>query len=296
MSRSNSPLPEILSHDVTTKFLHARRLFRRLTGRELGFAHATRVLATFLPGWRELPVKGPDGHPMYLDLSRKEGYFNGGFSNTTGHMECLLPFVHEGDVVVDVGANIGVWSRYLLSHQQLSKLIAFEPTGRIFELLCKNLSGHPCVSCQPFALGANSGTVAFSTHLDSGQNYVLRDASRPGSRNVQMTSLDEWVRQQNLPRLDVLKIDVEGLELDVLRGAIQTLKSFAPVVYFEYMPNSSEHGKQEPESLDLLSDLGYEIRAVSLQGDLVATGQERHSSNDYIALHPRREGEGRVFG
>lgn len=283
-TRPRDPLPPILIDEPSIAFLRIRRRFRALTGRELGFAHATRFLATYFSSWQELPLEGPDGLPLHLDLRQKEGYFNGGFTNTVGHIGPLLPYVKDGDVVVDVGANVGVWSRAVLAQRSLSHLYAFEPEGRNCELLAKNLARYPHASAQPYAVGAKSGDAWLSTHLDVGQNYVLPagNGSRP-TRRVAMVSLDDWARTRKIERLDVLKIDVEGLEADVLRGAAEVLRRLRPVVYFEFLV-SPEHGDVDRASFEILNAAGYDIRAVTLDGRVVGVGSEIALSNDFIAL------------
>lgn len=162
-------LPRILLDDSTRWFLELRRRFRSLTGRELGLAHATRWLARVLPQWQELPLEGPGGHPVFLDLRNKEGYLSAGFRNTVGHMGPLLALARDGDVVLDVGANIGIWSRELLARRRPATLVAFEPELRNFQLLTRNLSPYPNASCERLAIGARDGTVRLSEDLDSGQ-------------------------------------------------------------------------------------------------------------------------------
>jgi FkbM family methyltransferase len=267
---------------------------RARTGRELGLAHLTRFLARGIRRWHEIPVEGPDGAPVYIDLRAKEGYFNGGFGNTAEHMTALMPFVRDNDVVVDIGANIGVWSRVILSSRKLSQLVAFEPGGRNFELLRKNLGENPESSCLPFAVGASCGVAEFSTHLDSGQNYLLPievGSAARRSRTVKMVTLDSWWAGSGMERLDLLKVDVEGFEFDVFLGAEAVLRDQSPIVYFEFIPSSAVRGSRGNKSLEFLISLGYEIRAVTLRGQLVKTDSKLELSNDYIAFPRHRVGE-----
>lgn len=284
-------LPKILLKDPSVLFLHARRRFVRATGREMGFAHLTRLLAQLNESWQSLPVEGPDGEALYLDLRAKEGYFNQGFANTTGHIGALLEFIEDGDVVFDVGANIGVWSRSVLARRRLSKLIAFEPWSQNFALLTKNLRGHTAVSCLPFAVGANTALARFSTDLGSLTNRVLAAETTSGSSvSVPMVTLDSWASENGIERLDVLKVDVEGAEADVFRGARELLRDHLPVVFFEYLDDPFENEGVTPESFAILSSLGYRIWSVLKDGTLAAVADRSKAprTNDYIAVPANR--------
>jgi FkbM family methyltransferase len=276
-------------------FLELRRIFRSVTGRELGFAHATRLLANVLPDWQSLPLQGPDELPIHVDLRVREGYFATGFGNTIEHMDALLPFVHDGDVVMDVGANIGVWSRHLLGKRRLSKIVAFEPAGRNYELLVQNLASYPMACCEAYAVGRTVGLAEFSTDRDSGQNHLVSgDARSVHVRTVEMTSLDAWSQQHDLQRLDLLKIDVEGCELEVFEGATALLARFKPVLYFEHVPKPGGDVWATPCTHPLAS-LGYTVRAVLADGRLVDQAEssahpEFAFSHDLIAVPPTSAG------
>lgn len=277
-----APLPQFMSGVRLTSFLRFRRCFRRITGRELGLAHCTRALARVIPGWHQLALEGPDQAPLYVDLRMKEGYFSTGYRNTIAPLTALLPLVKDNATVIDVGANIGVWSRFLMARSTVSKLVAFEPIGRNFELLQINLGGYRQASCQPYAVGASTGPVSFSRDLDSGQNHVLTRESelvRRPFRTVQMCTLDDWSRMHGLTGVDIIKVDVEGTEVDVFSGAVNTIRQSKPIIYFEYLfENRSDCNR---DCLEFLRGLGYTVRRVT--GD--ATDQLTGGlSDDYIAL------------
>lgn len=260
-------LPRILQRDKTTWFLELRRRFRAKTGRELGFAHATRFLARLLPGWRSLALEGPDGRPLYIDLREREGYLAHGYTNTVGHMAAIIAATNDGDVVLDVGANIGVWTRQLLTAKRLARVVAFEPDPRTFTMLAKNLAGYAAASCEQVAVGDHLGSVQLSRGTESKQNYVATAfRAAVDAVAVPMITIDHFAEREALTRLDLLKVDVEGLELDVFHGAEQTLRRLRPRVYFEYLPRV---GDRERAAFEWLQGLGYRMRAVRLDGSAV---------------------------
>lgn len=293
-------LPRVLAQGpggaITSAFVALRRRFRHATGRELGFAHATRWLAQYVPSWQELPLEGPAGRSVFLDLRDREGYLVNGFENTVGHLRSLIGLVRDGDVVIDVGANIGVWSRELLAHRELSALYAFEAAARAFRMLQKNLESYPSVRCENVAVGAENGVAKFSEDL-GGQNSVVTALHALPTRRivtVPIVTLDSWAERTGLTRLDLLKVDVEGSELDVFHGAERTLRRFLPLVYFEYLADHVPHGAKRASAFHWLTELGYRMQAVLLDGSSVPIAtpevckQLSTFSNDVIAVPPGR--------
>jgi len=295
-------LPRVLAPGpggaVTSLFVALRRRFRHATGRELGLAHATRLLARYLPSWQELPLEGPAGRSVYLDLRDSEGYLVNGFESTVGHMSSLIAQVHDGDVLLDVGANIGVWSRELLAHRQLGAVYAFEAAACAFRMLQKNLASYPNVRCENVAVGAENGVAKFRDDI-GGQNRVISELHNEHEPNaghtvtVPIVTLDTWAERVGLTRLDVMKVDVEGGELDVFRGAERTLRRFFPVIYFEYLPETGAVGAAKTQAFEWLTELGYKMQAVLSDGRSVpvatpgACAQLATYSNDVIALPPK---------
>jgi FkbM family methyltransferase len=215
--------------------------------------------------------------------------------------------VHDGDVVLDVGANIGVWSRELLAHRQLGAVYAFEAAACAFRMLQKNLASYPDVHCENVAVGAENGVAKFRDDI-GGQNRVISDlyaqhesheSNQGHTVTVPIVAIDTWAERVGLTRLDVMKVDVEGGELDVFRGAEHTLRRFFPVIYFEYLPETGAIGAAKTQAFEWLTELGYKMQAVLADGCAVpvatpeACAQLATYSNDVIALPPKTIKPGR---
>lgn len=127
--------------------------------------------------------------------------------------------------VMDVGANEGVFSKELLESLPVKKLYAIEPGQSAFGILSSTFSGIGLVKCDRFAVGEKSGTCVLYTYPDSKKNtldFSLRDETRKDEgkpEEIEMVSLDEYTAKNNISQVDLLKIDVEGNELSVLKGA-----------------------------------------------------------------------------
>lgn len=140
-------------------------------------------------------------------------------------------FVTEGDTVVDVGAHIGTHTVFLndLVGSQ-GTVYAFEPQGKLFFELLQNLKLNHSSRVLPFqiALGQEAGWVEMNPTLLGNEGGTGVGA---GGDKAELRSLDSF----SLPRLDLLKIDVEGYEIPVLSGAQRTIERCKPTILVEIM-------------------------------------------------------------
>ena len=135
-------------------------------------------------------------------------------------------------VVADVGANVGLWTEALLAMVPDATVHAFEPSGAAFAALCSRMSGNAAVHLHRAAVGREPGTATLwsdtaGSVLASLERRRLdhRDISFDHAEEVQVVTLDDVFSTSAAPSL--LKIDVEGRELDVLAGATKVLESGA---------------------------------------------------------------------
>jgi FkbM family methyltransferase len=136
--------------------------------------------------------------------------------------------VKKGDVVIDAGANIGDFAAYAALKGAVC--YAFEPTKSIFEKLqiTAELNGANLIPV-PKGLGEKKESMELFVTNFSGGNSIVRDLNSNGkTETIEIISIDEFVRENNLPRVDFIKADIEGAERDMLKGARETLAKFAP--------------------------------------------------------------------
>ncbi|MDZ7887760.1 MAG: FkbM family methyltransferase [Pseudomonas sp.] len=147
----------------------------------------------------------------------------------------LAVLCDAGATAVDIGANIGLTSLALSGICHDGKVIAIEPVPRTFELLNKNLveTGAPNVSTFNVAVGAGEGSVSMYVDERNLATSFVVDIDSGSSQEIPMTSLDSLVSRLAIERLDFIKMDVEGCELEVLKGAENTLNRFKPIVMLE---------------------------------------------------------------
>jgi FkbM family methyltransferase len=132
-----------------------------------------------------------------------------------------LPIVGRAEYIIDAGANIGLSSVYFLSRNKKARVVAIEPDSENFAIAQQNLAsfGARCRLIHG-ALWSHSGTLAISrgTFRD-GRHWSTKTVQdlHSGGEHVRAYSIDELIQATNFPRIDFLKMDIEGAELQVFR-------------------------------------------------------------------------------
>lgn len=152
-----------------------------------------------------------------------------------GETELFARVLAAGDVVVEVGANIGAHTAWFgRAVGPGGGVVAFEPQRVVFQTLCANvaLNGLANVHCFQQAVGAQAGSIVVPLLDPAAPNNFggleLTHAFPAGDR-IPLVRLDDL----GLPRCKLLKVDVEGMELAVLQGAAGTIGRLQPVLYVE---------------------------------------------------------------
>lgn len=167
--------------------------------------------------------------------------------------------------IVDVGAHIGLWSFNFAPACQVVE--AFEPVEMhraCFELNVLRLQQDPTrVNLHACALGREEGSISIHTApTSSGDSWVS------GTGSIPMVTLDSFA----FPDVDVIKIDCEGFEENVLRGAMETIRRCRPVILVEQKRDmaASRFGLEPLGAVKLLLEVGY-IQAAEMSGDYLMT-------------------------
>jgi FkbM family methyltransferase len=146
----------------------------------------------------------------------------------------------EDSRVLDVGANIGMTALAFSQICPQGQIAAIEPVPRTFRYLQRNVTeaGARNLKIFNFALGSSAGTVLMQGHPSNfacsfvADNYTI-PASDHFSCEVPVKRLDDTFSELSLDRLDFMKVDVEGFELEVFAGAREILNTYKPIVFLE---------------------------------------------------------------
>jgi FkbM family methyltransferase len=173
----------------------------------------------------------------------------------------LLVLLRFPGLVIEVGANMGILTVPLAAElaRQGRELLALEPQPVIFQQLCANLAlnGLMNVKALPYACGQENGAVRFALpDYRAGGNFGSTEMhaaplAATRSETVQCIRLDDLVGSAEV---GVIKIDVEGFELNVLKGCVRILERCKPVLYIE-----NDRVAQSAELIQWLMDHEYRL-------------------------------------
>ncbi len=141
--------------------------------------------------------------------------------------EAAYNYVTDFDVCLDVGANIGFWAKPLTT--KFKKVIAFEPLEQVYSCLERNVQSLN-VEIHKVALGSKNSTInmKYDSH-NTGASHVIE-----GAGDINVRRLDDL----DLPKFGLIKIDCERYELEILKGAIDTLLRHKPIIVCEQHPDT----------------------------------------------------------
>ena len=183
------------------------------------------------------------------------------------HTQLICQEIKPGMICIDLGANIGYYA--ILEGKLVGKkgkVICIEPSPTNFSYLKKNieLQQNSNFEAFNFAIGDRDSTVKFQVSDKSNWSRVVSEfhheyADQTKTIEVPMKKLDSFLRENPQPKIDLIRMDIEGFEYEASFGMVETLKKFKPILIIEVHTNelSLERAK---EFLDNLRKLGYNIK------------------------------------
>jgi FkbM family methyltransferase len=188
--------------------------------------------------------------------------------------------VQPGATVIDVGANIGAHTLSLASCVgPTGRVVAVEPTQYAFERLREHISLNPELAPRITARQAmlmGSPSAALAEHIESSWPLEVPATAHhehagvaKATTGASVATLDDLTAELALAKVDFIKLDVDGYEVEVLRGSRRVLSDFRPTVFFEYAPYViDEKGYDAHEMIRILREFGY--RFTDLKGRIFA--------------------------
>lgn len=169
---------------------------------------------------------------------------------TFNDISTVISVCNGKKTAIQAGGNVGIWPREFSKH--FEKVISFEPDSLNFECMVKNTENHDNLTIYNAALGDKAGSGALSrVSHNCGAHYIK---SGDEFRVMTIDSLD-------LDSCDLIQLDVEGFELNALRGAQKTIDAFHPVIMVEDKGLSNRYGTIKGDIEKWLEPLGYTAHA-----------------------------------
>jgi FkbM family methyltransferase len=177
----------------------------------------------------------------------------------------LRSALYCGMTVVDVGANIGVYSAFLADLVGPGGIVyAFEPESRNFAFLEKAADRSSCIHPTKAAVGERSGTLKLYLSKELNVDHHTYDSGEGRlATDVPVVQLDEFFSPGR--QIDFIKLDIQGFELQALRGARRILSENSDIkLLFEYWPYGLQRAGTDPAALlQFLEELGFELTVLN---------------------------------
>lgn len=178
--------------------------------------------------------------------------------------DLLEGMISGASVILDIGANIGWYTTWFGKHSPESTIYAFEPIPDTFHFLSRNIDENQLknVSAYNIGIGAKNDCVDFyyfpQGSIVASQANLL-NCKKSVRIECKLCTLDRFVCQNNISNIDFIKCDVEGGELDVIKGGATVLSQYHPIIYTElYEGWCKQYGYCSNDILKTLARYGYQ--------------------------------------
>jgi len=198
----------------------------------------------------------PDG-----DTHFEEYISNGGYqvSARTGILNYIKQFKKELNNVIDVGSHVGFWSKDFT--EQFKHVYAFEPMAEVRECFIKNVTKNN-YTLYPYGLGAEEKKVKIQYDpKETGNTYITKS----GNREIEIYKLDRF----QFDKIDYIKIDAEGYEVEVCKGAVKLIERDKPFIHIELKKKIlNKVGLSEQSIYNFFESINYK-EVLSLKSEVV---------------------------
>lgn len=195
------------------------------------------------------------------------------FGINNQHKENIYAKIKDGDLVLDVGVNIGEVLLNIAKVNPNGEIHGFEPAKSTFEKLNKNISLNPYsnINIHQIALSDKIETVYYEVKEGhSGGTMMSKEKKDKLNHFLEALTLDEFVSRNSIKKIDFIKVDIEGFEMNFLKGAEKTLQSFRPSIFMEV--DQSKLTRQNSSAKELLGKLqsfGYNLYHAETNQEIV---------------------------
>jgi len=185
--------------------------------------------------------------------------------------------IEDGDICFDIGGNIGFFAALMAAAAKNTQVYCFEPISlntKLIEISIQ-LNSLNNVTVENIAIGSKNGETEFVISEDSAYSSILDTGRSPhhATCKVPLRTLDSYVAEKGIPKVNLLKVDVEGAEADVIRGAMKTLSDSTKRPRYIMMElagsNLATFGENIESVVAMLEELDYQANSITVNGELV---------------------------
>ena len=162
--------------------------------------------------------------------------------------DTILKFINRTGNAIDIGAHVGFWLKDMCNH--FNYVYAFEPIEEVRQCLSRNVTAMN-YKTYSFGLGAKNDVINVNYNpTETGNTH----ASKDGNQTITIRKLDDM----NLPKIDYIKVDTEGFEIEVLKGGENMIKEYKPFVHVEVKERIlQKQGISSNDVEDYLTSINY---------------------------------------
>jgi FkbM family methyltransferase len=263
--------------------MHIIPLLRKITKRLYPYRGISRIAdlvrMAYIHSTHRYLIRDFDGDLLFEcalnEHISSQVYWRGYYS--TDQLYLLRSILKPGMVFVDVGANKGEFTVFAAKYTEGGKVLAFEPVEALCEELAANVMANGFQHVQIIRKGLGNtrkqmvvynakGTKETELNMGLFTLYPRAGVDHPGSM-IEILPLDDYFREQQIRRVDVIKIDIEGGELDMLEGASETIGRWKPVIFIEINSITSQAAGHDPGRIvRFLESRGYQCARIGRKG------------------------------
>jgi FkbM family methyltransferase len=210
-----------------------------------------------------------DGESITLSCDKRDAYslpmifLNLSETETREHA-MILELIKPGDVVFDIGANIGWYTISILLKRKGATVYSFEPIKSSFHYLTHNMKLNNLSSDNAYNIGFSDENKIVKFYFDvefamASSMANLREDQNTVTEECEVIKLDDFVSATpSFRKIDFIKCDVEGAELFVFKGAVETIKNDKPIIFTEMLRKWAAKLNYHPNDIiSFMSELGY---------------------------------------
>ena len=251
----------------------AWQVWKRTTGRPITFRYWRGLKLRIHPDSRSAGLALYTGLPEYDD------------------MLFTARFLKPGDLMIDVGANVGLYSLLAAAEVADGRVIALEPHPLAAQRLRENVALNRLdnVDVQAAAVGAKAGIARLTADLDT-TNYIVLEGNQRNSIDVPMVALDDVVAAGRTVAL--VKVDAEGFESAVVAGAARMLRERSVIAWIvEVNGLGQRYGSADETLLDAFRAAGYRAFRYRADGNVLEDGALPEGEAEWNLIFARDESE-----
>ena len=214
-------------------------------------------------------------------------------------MQMITSLMDKNGCFFDIGAHIGWYSINLASEYKQAQFFSFEPVPKTHSLLLENIHHNKLTNIKSFNFGFSDNCRTADFFYSEVRSAIaserdIFDTNSSKKIQCQLNTLDDFVKEQSIHRLDFIKCDVEGAEFLVLKGGKQTICKYLPMIFLELVENwCTKFGYNIETVIHYMSKIGYQMFEIKDGGlfEIKSVDIENVSNFNYLFLHKTNHSE-----